>query len=118
MNRCLESIVSALCTTFLLAILNTGTDDRVSGNSVTRFVLKQFELSPNHVRVPLSFAVLLFGYSCLPFYGCSFLGMNQAQRLSWVYRWKAAHLSPFRDFVRYFEGLSTFFIYSQIDCRS
>lgn len=118
MKRRIESIVSALCTTFLLAILGNERDDQVSGNSVTRFVLKQFELSPNHVRVPLSFAVLLFGYSCLPLYGSSFLGMNQAQRLSWVYRWKAARLSPIRDFVRYFEGLSTFFIYSEIDCRS
>lgn len=113
MPRSLNAIVSALCTTLALqARPPEGAVPRCY-NRVTRFVLGQFSNTPFHMRAPLTLAIYLFGYSSVLFYGKPFTLLCQRRREAWVARWKAASLSPFRDFVRYFEGLSLFLLYSE-----
>lgn len=106
-------VVSALCTALALHHEPSISGQPRCYNHVSRFVLKQVENIPTHVQMPLILATYLFGLSSILFFGLPFTHLNQGQRLAWITRWKGAALSPFRDFVRFYEGLSLFVLYSE-----
>lgn len=79
---------------------------------VIDFVLSQHRRMPDYLRPALRLATLLAAYSTTLTEGRPFHGMSHADRRRQVERWRASRFTPFRDLLRFYEGLAVFGWYS------
>jgi choline dehydrogenase-like flavoprotein len=114
MQRAFESAVSALCYAFIRAHFG----DRAgapgaSWNRAVRFVLDQHARMPDYLRLPLKVLTLLFvRWSGFPRVG-SYRTLDADQRWRRIERMRRS-VSPFRDLIRFYEGLTIFGFHEEL----
>lgn len=82
-------------------------------NDLTQFILTQHGQMPDYLRTPLRLAALGFDISGLLRGGKCFHRQTPGQRAKQIAAWKNSRLSFQRDFIRYFESLTTLALYSR-----
>jgi choline dehydrogenase-like flavoprotein len=70
------------------------------------FVLAQHGRMPDYLRTPFVLATLFFNYAALLTAGKPFHNLSSEQQ--WKHIERARNLGPFRDLMRFYEGLSVF----------
>ena len=82
-------------------------------NDLTRFVLHQHAQLPDYLRAPMRFATL--GFDLLGYLqtGQAFHASSPTARARQIAAWKKSRLGFQRDFIRYYESLSTFALYNR-----
>jgi choline dehydrogenase-like flavoprotein len=114
-SRAFEGAVSALCYAFIRA--HFGTRAGAPGpawNRTVRFVLDQHGRMPDYLRLPLKILTLLFvRWSGFPRLG-SFRGLDPERRRDRIERMRSSKLEPFRDLIRFYEGLAIFGFHAEL----
>lgn len=106
MRRAFGRAVAALCEVFVRARYHvTDRTDPTLAHTV-QFVIAQHARMPDYLRAPFMLATLTFNYASLltsgkPFHRLSF--ESQRRHIE-----RARKLGPFRDLMRFYEGLSVF----------
>src|SRR5262245_47804660 len=115
MQRAFENAVSALCYAFIRE--HFGARAGVPGrawNGAVRFVLAQHARMPDYLRLPLRILTLAFVYwSAFPHLG-SYRVLDPDRRRSRIARMRRSVLGPFRDLIRFYEGLAIFGFYEEL----
>ncbi len=115
MQRAFQGAVSALCYSFIRA--HFGARAGAPGpawNSTVRFVLAQHGRMPDYLRFPFKVLTLLFvAWSGLPRLG-SFRDLDPDQRGTRIERMRKSLLGPFRDLIRFYEGLTIFGFHEEL----
>jgi len=86
-------------------------------NDLTEFILTQRARMPDYLRVPMKMAALGFDWSGVLRRGKRFHSQPPEQRAQQINAWKTSNLSFQRDFIRYFESLAVFSLYSRSQDR-
>lgn len=113
--RAFENAVSALCYSFIRAHFG----ERAGGpgarwNRTVRFVLDQHGRMPDYLRLPLKILTLLFvRWSGLPRLG-SYRAVAPDRRWRRIERMRSSVVGPFRDLVRFYEGLTVFGFHDEL----
>jgi choline dehydrogenase-like flavoprotein len=107
--RAFENAVSALCYAFIRAHFGERAGaPGVRWNRTVGFVLDQHGRMPDYLRLPLKFLTLAFVYwSNLPRLR-SYRGVDPDLRWKRIERMRGSTVGPFRDLVRFYEGLTVF----------
>ena len=79
---------------------------------LVRFLIDQQSRMPDYLRVPFRAAVLLFDVAGLVHGGRLFHAQSHDRRWRQIEAWRTAPLSPFRDFIRFYESLIVYHWYS------
>jgi choline dehydrogenase-like flavoprotein len=115
MQRAFEGAVSALCYAFIRA--HFGARAGAPGpawNRTVRFVLDQHARMPDYLRLPLKALTLLF----VPWSGFPRLGtyryLDADRRWSRIERMRRSILGPFRDLIRFYEGLTIYGFHDEL----
>jgi choline dehydrogenase-like flavoprotein len=107
MQRAFEGAVSALCYAFIRA--HFGARAGAAGpawNRTVRFVLDQHARMPDYLRLPLKVLTVLFvHWSGLPRLA-SYRYLDADRRWHRIERMRRSILGPFRDLIRFYEGLT------------
>jgi choline dehydrogenase-like flavoprotein len=113
--RAFENAVSALCYSFIRA--HFGERAGAPGprwNRTVRFVLDQHGRMPDYLRLPLKVLTLLFVYwSNLPRLR-SYRALDPDRRWRRIERMRRSILGPFRDLIRFYEGLTLFGFHTEL----
>jgi choline dehydrogenase-like flavoprotein len=109
MNRAFEGAVSALCYAFIRAHLGARAGEPgPKWNNTVRFILAQHSRMPDYLRFPLQVLTLLFvHWSGFPRLG-SYRSLDPDRRWSRIERMRRSIFGPFRDLIRFYEGLAIF----------
>jgi choline dehydrogenase-like flavoprotein len=107
-NFCFHDIVSAL-----VYSLADAPEFQPPFNDLTRFVLQQHSDMPDFLRLPLQAVALGFDASGLFPHAKFFHGQSPESRRRQILAWKNSDSAFKRDFIRYFESLATFGLYSR-----
>ncbi|HEX5219416.1 MAG TPA: GMC family oxidoreductase [Verrucomicrobiae bacterium] len=83
-------------------------------NDLTQFILTQRAQMPDYLRAPMKLAALGFDCSGILRSGKSFHRQSREQRARQINAWKNSSFGFQRDFIRYFESLATFSLYSRL----
>ncbi|HEX5957462.1 MAG TPA: GMC family oxidoreductase [Hyphomicrobiaceae bacterium] len=119
MQRAFERAVSALCYSFIRAHFGGRANTLASApgpawNSTVRFVLAQHRRMPDYLRFPFKVLTLLFvAWSGFPRLG-SWRSLDAEQRGRRIERMRKSPLGPFRDLIRFYEGLTIFGFYEEL----
>jgi choline dehydrogenase-like flavoprotein len=107
MKRAFEGAVSALCYAFIRAHFGARAGaPGPSWNNTVRFVLAQHGRMPDYLRLPFQVLTLLFvRWSGFPRAG-SYRNLDPDRRWSRIDRMRSSLLGPFRDLIRFYEGLA------------
>lgn len=107
MRNAFEQAVTALCHSFIRE--HYGARAGVPGPAwerTVRFVLAQHARMPDYLRLPFLAATLVFNYGAIAAYARPFHRLQEAPR--WRHIAFMRRLGPFRDLMRFYEGLSVF----------
>jgi choline dehydrogenase-like flavoprotein len=101
--------VSALCYSFIRAhFAERAGEPGPHWNRTVRFVLDQHDRMPDYLCLPLQILTLLFvHWSGLPRIG-SYRAVDPDRRWRWIERMRGSKVGPFRDLIRFYEGLTVF----------
>ena len=107
--RAFENAVSALSYSFIRAHFGARAGEPgPRWNRTVRFVLDQHGRMPDYLRLPLKILTLLFiHWSNLPRQG-SYRTLDPDRRWRRIERMRSSILGPFRDLIRFYEGLTVF----------
>jgi choline dehydrogenase-like flavoprotein len=115
MKRAFEGAVSALCYAFIR--VHFGARAGAPGprwNNTVRFVLAQHARMPDYLRLPFRVLTLLFTYwSGFPRPG-SYRNLDPDRRWSRIAGMRRSILGPFRDLIRFYEGLAIFGFHEEL----
>jgi choline dehydrogenase-like flavoprotein len=115
LQRAFEGAVSALCYAFIKA--HFGARAGAPGpawNRTARFILDQHARMPDYLRFPLTLLTLLFvHWSGFPRLG-SYRALNSERRWDRIQRMRGSKLGPFRDLIRFYEGLTVFGFHAEL----
>jgi choline dehydrogenase-like flavoprotein len=115
LQRAFENAVSALCYAFIRQHFGAraGAPGR-AWNGAVRFVLAQHARMPDYLRLPLRLLTLAFvHWSTFPRLG-SYRALDPDQRWSRIARMRRSALGPFRDLIRFYEGLAIYGFYEEL----
>jgi choline dehydrogenase-like flavoprotein len=115
MQRAFEGAVSALCYSFIRAhfAARAGAPGP-SWNRTVRFVLDQHARMPDYLRLPFQVLTLLLVYwSGFPRLG-SYRNLNADRRWRRIERMRRSMLGPFRDLIRFYEGLTVYGFHEEL----
>jgi choline dehydrogenase-like flavoprotein len=109
MQRAFEGAVSALCYAFIRAHFDAQAGaPGPAWNRTVRFVLDQHARMPDYLRLPLKILTLLFvRWSGFPRLG-TYRYLDADRRWDRIERMRRSMLGPFRDLIRFYEGLTIF----------
>ena len=115
MTRAFEAAVSALCYSFIRAHFGARAGEPgPHWNNAVRFVLAQHARMPDYLRLPLQVLTLLFvRWSGFPRLG-SYRDLDQDRRWARIARMRGSILGPFRDLIRFYEGLAIFGFHEEL----
>jgi len=107
MKRAFEGAVSALCYAFIRAHFGARAGEPgPHWNNTVRFVLAQHARMPDYLRLPFQVLTLLFVHcSGFPRPG-SYRSLDPDRRWSRIVGMRRSILGPFRDLIRFYEGLA------------
>jgi choline dehydrogenase-like flavoprotein len=107
MKRAFEGAVSALCYAFIRAHFGARAGEPgPRWNNTVRFVLAQHARMPDYLRLPFQVLTLLFvHWSGFPRPG-AYRGLDPDRRWSRIAGMRRSILGPFRDLIRFYEGLT------------
>jgi len=110
-----ENAVSALCYSFIQAHFGgRAGEPRPCWNSTVRFVLDQHARMPDYLRLSVQVLTLLFVYwSSFPRLR-SYHGLDADQRWTRVARMRGSSFGPFKDLIRFYEGLTVFGFHDEL----
>ena len=115
MKRAFEGAVSALCYSFIRA--HFGARAGAPGpawNRTVRFVLDQHARMPDYLRLPLKVLTLIFvRWSGFPRLG-SYRDLDADRRGGRIEGMRRSVLSPFRDLIRFYEGLTIYGFHEEL----
>src|SRR5262245_13524487 len=113
--RAFENAVSALCYSFIAAHFGArGGEPGPRWNRTVRFVLDQHGRMPDYLRLPLKVLTLLFVcWSNLPRL-TSYRSLDPDGRWRRVERMRRSRIGPFRDLIRFYEGLTIFGFHAEL----
>ncbi len=83
-------------------------------NDLTQFILTQQAQMPDYLRAPMKLAAAGFDLSGLARGGKRFHQQSPGRRARQIAAWKNSRVGFQRDFIRYFESLTTLALYSRI----
>lgn len=106
MRRTFQKIAEALCESFLRERYGIAAANRDAIRDASGFVLAQHARMPDYLRLPFFGATLIFGLSALVMRGAPFHRLNGEKRQQHIRLMR--RIGPFRDLMRFFEGLSVF----------
>lgn len=115
MKRAFEDVASALCYSFIRAHF-----DRSAGepgpawNRTVRFVLNQHARMPDYLRLPLMILTLIFDFSGYLAQRQLFHNLDPDLRWNRIVKARNSRFGPFRDLIRYYEGLTTFGFHDEL----
>jgi choline dehydrogenase-like flavoprotein len=115
MQHAFENAVSALCYAFIREHFGAraGAPGR-AWNGAVRFVLAQHARMPDYLRLPLRLLTLAFVYwSAFPYLG-SYRALDPDRRWNRIARMRRSVLGPFRNLIRFYEGLAIFGFYEEL----
>ncbi|MFZ1101792.1 MAG: GMC family oxidoreductase [Hyphomicrobiaceae bacterium] len=109
MQRAFEGAVSALCYAFIRAHFGARAGaPGAAWNRSVRFVLNQHARMPDFLRLPLKILTLLFvRWSGFPRLG-TYRYLDADRRWGRIERMRRSRLGPFRDLIRFYEGLTIY----------
>jgi choline dehydrogenase-like flavoprotein len=115
MKRAFEGAVSALCYAFIRAHFGTRAGQPgPQWNNTVRFVLAQHARMPDYLRLPLQVLTLLFvRWSGFPRPG-SYASLDPDRRWSRIAGMRRSIVGPFRDLIRFYEGLAIFGFHEEL----
>ncbi len=115
MKRAFEGAVSALCYAFIRAHFGARAGEPgPRWNDTVRFVLAQHARMPDYLRLPLQVLTLLFvHWSGFPRLG-TYRNLDPDRRWSRIVRMRRSMLGPFRDLIRFYEGLTIFGFHGEL----
>ena len=107
MKRAFEGAVSALCYAFIRAHFGARAGEPgPPWNNTVRFVLAQHSRMPDYLRLPFQvLTLLLVRWSGFPRPG-SYRNLDPDRRWSRIARMRRSIFGPFRDLIRFYEGLA------------
>ena len=107
MKRAFEGAVSALCYAFIRAHFGARAGEPgPPWNNTVRFVLAQHARMPDYLRLPFQvLTLLLVHWSGFPRPG-SYRNLDPDRRWSRIARMRRSIFGPFRDLIRFYEGLA------------
>jgi hypothetical protein len=113
--RAFENAVSALCYAFIRAHFGERSGEPgARWNRTVRFVLDQHGRMPDYLRLPLKVLTLLFiHWSNLPRLG-SYRALDPEQRWRRIERMRRSIVGPFRELIRFYEGLTVFGFHAEL----
>jgi hypothetical protein len=84
-------------------------------NQVVNFVLKQHQNMPDYLRLPI--LILTVGLNSYSFFqkGKLLTFISTDLRCQYLDQWKQSSLSPLRDLMRFYESLTVFAWYSNLE---
>lgn len=82
-------------------------------NDLTRFILTQHAQMPDYLRTPMTLAAASFDTAGMVRGGKRFHTQSLENRARQITSWKKSRVSFQRDFIRYFESLTTLALYSR-----
>jgi choline dehydrogenase-like flavoprotein len=107
MKTLFENIVTAICTSFIRARYgDAAARNEALVRDAANFVLAQRARMPDYLRLPFFGATLFFGLSSLLTGAGTFHRLTTEKQLKHIRI--AKKLGPFRDLMRFYEGLSIF----------
>jgi choline dehydrogenase-like flavoprotein len=115
MKRAFEGAVSALCYSFIRAHFGPRAGEPgPAWNRTVRFVLAQHARMPDYLRVPLQILTLTFvAWSNFPRLA-GYRSLAPDRRWTRIERMRRSSLGPFRDLVRFYEGLTIFGFHEEL----
>jgi choline dehydrogenase-like flavoprotein len=113
--RAFENAVSALSYSFIRGHFGARAGEPgPRWNRTVRFVLDQHGRMPDYLRLPLKVLTLLFvHWSNLPRLG-SYRALDPDRRWRRIERMRSSVLGPFRDLIRFYEGLTVFGFHTEL----
>lgn len=113
-SRRFERTITAVCH----AIMDEHHPQDVRGASlavddVGRFVLSQHAGMPDALRAPFVALTIGLGASTVLRHGRSFHRLSHAARRQQIGKWRDSPIGPCRDFVRFIEGFTVLYWYSE-----
>jgi len=113
--RAFENAVSALCYTVIRAHFGERAGDPgVRWNRTVRFVLAQHARMPDYLRFPLKVLTLVFvTWSSLPALR-SLRTLDPDRRWMRIEGMRRSRIGPFRDLIRFYEGLTVFGFHAEL----
>src|SRR5262245_7754879 len=113
--RAFENAVSALSYSFIRGHFGARAGEPgPRWNRTVRFVLDQHGRMPDYLRLPLKILTLLFiHWSNLPRLG-SYRALDPDRRWRRIERMRSSVLGPFRDLIRFYEGLTVFGFHTEL----
>jgi len=110
-----ENAVSALCYSFIRAHFGRRAGEPgPRWNRTVRFVLDQHARMPDYLRLSLKVLTLLFVYcSSLP-RPRSYHALDPEHRWERIERMRRSFLGPFKDLIRFYEGLTVFGFHDEL----
>jgi choline dehydrogenase-like flavoprotein len=115
MKRAFEGAVSALCYSFIHAHFGQRAGEPgPAWNRTVRFVLAQHARMPDYLRVPLQVVTLMFAaWSSFPRLA-GYRSLAPGRRWALIERMRRSPLGPFRDLIRFYEGLTIFGFHEEL----
>ncbi|MFH2203044.1 MAG: hypothetical protein ABIJ96_08015 [Elusimicrobiota bacterium] len=87
-------------------------------NDVALFLELELARMPDYLRLPMRLLTLAFAVAGVARGGSFFHRNPRGVRLEQVRSWRRARLRACRDFIRFFEGLAVFALYSRLGKNS
>ncbi|MBO0764886.1 MAG: GMC family oxidoreductase N-terminal domain-containing protein [Hyphomicrobiaceae bacterium] len=115
MKRAFEGAVSALCYSFIRAHFGARAGEPgPAWNRTVGFVLAQHARMPDYLRLPFKLLTLVFvAWSNFPRLA-GYRNLTPDGRWTRIERMRRSPLGPFRDLVRFYEGLSIFGFHDEL----
>jgi len=113
----IDATLSALSYSFVhLALARDEVTGRQAGaarfNRVARFVARQADRLPDHLRPPFRVAAVVFDLAGFIHFGRLFHQVEPERRLRQIELWADSPIRAMREFVRFFESLATLAYYA------
>ena len=109
------AVVSALAYSFCEEAAAGHRDMGAPYNDVARFVAREEAAMPDHLRLGVRRATLAFDLASIPREGRRFHRLPQDRRIARLNRWRRSCFSACRDFIRFYQALSIYALYSRLD---
>ncbi|MEQ9379368.1 MAG: hypothetical protein RJP95_00780 [Pirellulales bacterium] len=114
-QRRLEEIVAALCQTLIAERAAEEDQQELLDQQVAEFVTGQVAHMPGFLRLPMVVLTFAFDYWGVLRRGRRFSRQSFENRHRQIASWRGSRVGPCRDFVEFYESLTVFGWYSEID---
>jgi len=85
----------------------------INKNDAVRFVIRQYNRTPDLYRVPIFIITIIFNFYVLAVRGSFFYRLTPEQRFDIIKKCKRSRIGIIRDFIKYYDSIVMLYTYSQ-----